>query len=291
METSSHYQLRTGFLLSSALDFSFLKLVLILPLCAMLTGCAFLGDPGSIPDGESDPPPEISEPPVYTPRHSPAEPLPPPPLQVNLKVLTEIKSLIRGNSACIRVSRERRDPLLAVYQQIFRDEGIPEDLLNLGVIESRFNHDARSYSGALGIWQFTRGTAKEYGLRIDGRVDQRKDPILSTIAAARMLRELYFRFKDWYLALAAYNAGPAAISRALRRSGAVNFWDLSRSKVLSRQTNEFVPRFIAATLLMRLSEIYGVDRLEELVHENVHERSLERSVKNLASLLGSSLKG
>ena len=100
------------------------------------------------------------------------------------------------------------------------------------------------------MWQFMKSTARLYGLKVGLFVDERQDPILSTIAAARLLRDLYDQYQDWHLALAAYNAGTGAIDRALARVRDRDFWTLARSGRLNRQTAEFVPKFIAASLLM-----------------------------------------
>lgn len=142
--------------------------------------------------------------------------------------------------------RDRDYPLLA---QIFRDEGVPEVMLNLAMVESAYRIEARSPVGAVGMWQFMKSTARIYGLKVD-HTDDRKDPILSTIAAARHLRDLFNQYGDWHLALAAYNAGTGAVDRILSRSSHRDFWKLARSGQFSRQTAEFVPKFIATSLLI-----------------------------------------
>ena len=101
-------------------------------------------------------------------------------------------------------------PLLA---RLLRSEGLPPELAWLAGVESCFDPRARSARGALGMWQFLRSTARLYGLRVDELVDERMDPCRSTLAAARYLRDLYRRFGDWHLALAAYNAGPNAVAK------------------------------------------------------------------------------
>jgi hypothetical protein len=211
--------------------------------------------------------------------------LPDPPLQVTREVKREIISFLRGDANCIRVAYERRSPHLSTVQEIFQDEGIPHDMMNLAVIESRFSTEAKSRSGALGIWQFTRGTAKLYGLRIEGKVDQRQDPILSTLAAARLLRDLYQRYSDWYLALAAYNAGPGVVDRAIAKNANDSFWALARGSYFSKQTKDFVPRFIAATIIMKVAEKYGMDNLPERVRSHLAEHGAPLDIQT------SSLKG
>jgi membrane-bound lytic murein transglycosylase D len=104
-----------------------------------------------------------------------------------------------------------------------------------------------------------REPAHSFGLRTHGR-DERLDPIRSSVAAARYLRFLYEEFQDWHLALAAYNTGQGRLARALDRVGTDNFWQLARSGELARETAEFVPRFIAITMIMKNPEAYGFER-------------------------------
>ncbi|RIL03499.1 MAG: hypothetical protein DCC75_12905, partial [Proteobacteria bacterium] len=199
------------------------------------------------------------------PPSAPGTALPAPPMEANSSVRRAVNLLLRGDGAFIKKSLERRQEHYETITAILKDEGIPLELTNLALIESGFRCEARSYAGAVGMWQFTRSTAKRYGLVVSGSVDQRKDPILSTLAAARMLRDLYRTFQDWYLVLAAYNAGPGAVNRALQRSGSDNFWGAAKSGGLSGQTKEFVPKFIAATLLVRAYEKHGPDNLSKSV--------------------------
>lgn len=158
------------------------------------------------------------------------------------------------NGKFLSSALERRSTHHAALSEILRDEGVPQELLNLAIVESGFRTDARSPAGAVGLWQLMKGTAKNYGLKVGLFKDDRKDPILSTLAAARHLKDLYRAYNDWYLALAAYNAGSAKIDRAMTRSGAGNFWELARSGQLRHETVRFVPRFIATTLLVRQQE-------------------------------------
>ena len=174
--------------------------------------------------------------------------LPPPPLAVNAEVQHQINTFLKCNGRFLKASLSRRDLYLPVMSQIFTDEGVPHELLSLALIESGYNKEARSHVGAVGMWQFMKSTAKIYGLNV-GHEDQRKDPILSTIAAARHLHDLYVLYKDWYLVLAAYNAGPGALSRAMQRSGSNDFWKISKKGKLTKQTRDFIPRFIAAALI------------------------------------------
>lgn len=176
--------------------------------------------------------------------------LPALPLQLTPEVKREIDHFLNREPAFIANSLERREAYYPMIVQIFQDSGLPLDLINVALIESGFKPEARSYAGAVGLWQFMKSTARLYGLKVSGKVDQRKDPILSTLAAARHLRDLYTNYGDWYLALAAYNAGPGGIDRAMVRARSDNYWELCRKRKIRVQTARYVPRIIAATLII-----------------------------------------
>src|SRR5690606_13336536 len=139
-----------------------------------------------------------------------------------------------------------------------REEGLPEDLIYLSMIESVFNPRAYSRARAVGPWQFIEGTGKRYGLRVNYWIDERKDIIKSTHAAAKYLKELYQIFGSWYLAAAAYNAGEGTVLNAIRRDRTRNFWQLARQeKNFRSETQNYVPKMIAAALLAKSPEKYG----------------------------------
>lgn len=136
-----------------------------------------------------------------------------------------------------------------LFDDIFDYYGVPNELKYMSIIESALNPRARSRARAVGIWQFMYGTAKLYGLTINGLVDERRDPIKATHAAAQFSKDLYDVFKDWQLVIAAYNCGPGNVSRAIRRSGGKrNFWEIY--PYLPRETRGHVPAFIAAVYTM-----------------------------------------
>lgn len=145
--------------------------------------------------------------------------------------------------------------------EIFREEGVPEELVYIAFVESRFNPWVTSGGKCVGMWQFTEATGRRYGLRIDSWVDERRDPEKSTRAAARYLRDLYQTFRSWDLVIAAYNAGEAAVtsSFSLANKEVSNFWDLLPSGGLSRSTMEFVPRVIAAIQVARDEKLSSTD--------------------------------
>lgn len=183
--------------------------------------------------------------------------LPTPDLTRTPEVERELKNFLTSDRLSVQNIIERRADLGDKYRNLLSEEGVPADLLNLAGIESGLNPQAKSPAGARGMWQFMKSTAQLYGLVITGRKDERLDPIRSTMAAARHLKELFNVYNDWHLALAAYNAGPGKVDRALSQSGAEDFWELSRSGKLARETARFVPRYIALSLIMQDPEGYG----------------------------------
>ncbi|MEJ2009575.1 MAG: LysM peptidoglycan-binding domain-containing protein [Acidobacteriota bacterium] len=150
---------------------------------------------------------------------------------------------------------------VGIYQpmisSVLRKYRLPQDLIYLAAAESSFNPHAVSRVGATGMWQFMRSRAREYGLKIDRYQDQREDPLRSTEAAARHLRDLYKEFGDWYLAMAAYDAGPMSVQRAIERTGYANFWKLRKLHALPRETQNYVPIIIATALIAKDPQAYG----------------------------------
>ena len=155
-----------------------------------------------------------------------------------------------------RLARSGR--YLPMILDIFKEKGLPEELVFTAMIESGFNPVAVSKAGAKGLWQFMAPTARLYGLRVDRWKDERLDPEKSTVAAANYLRDLYTVFGSWDLAQAAYNAGEVRVQQAIQGSGSRDFWVLHRrSPHLLPETKNFVPAIHAATLIGRQPEHYG----------------------------------
>ncbi len=154
-----------------------------------------------------------------------------------------------------------------LVEQIFAQFQLPGDLVFLSLVESGFNPKAYSRARAAGPWQFMKATGKLYGLRVDQYVDERRDPIKSTVAAARYLRDLYDLFGTWPLAMAAYNAGERKIQRALRKAKAESFWEIAQTKFIRRETREYVPRFMAAAIIAKNPEQYGFAQPAPDVHQ------------------------
>ncbi len=167
---------------------------------------------------------------------------------------------------------ERSGKYMPMIAKVLNQEGLPEDLGYLALLESEFLVNTSSPSGATGLWQFVASTARQYGLRIDEWVDERRDPVKSTRAAAAYLKDLHDHYGRWYLATAAYNAGQGTISKAMKTSGAKDFWSLSQKARLSEETRAFVPKFVAIALIAKEPQKYGfreIDYARPLDYEEV----------------------
>jgi membrane-bound lytic murein transglycosylase D len=182
------------------------------------------------------------------------------PMEINARVLAIIEMFQTEKRDWFQEALDRGALYLPLFHQVLSEEGIPKDLVYLSMIESAFKPRAVSRMGARGLWQFIAGTGKLYGLRQDYWVDDRFDPEKATRAAARHLKDLYDEFGDWYLAMAAYNAGPRRIERAVRRSGNTDFWMLADKRHLPRETRSYVPLILAATIIAKNPEAYGFTR-------------------------------
>jgi membrane-bound lytic murein transglycosylase D len=147
------------------------------------------------------------------------------------------------------------------YRAILREAGLPEDTIFLAMIESGFANLAYSRAKAAGPWQFIPSTGKRMGLHQDFWVDERRDPEKSARAAAAYLKALHQEFGDWRLAWAGYNAGEGKIEKA-RKKGQLDFWTMSRGKILKRETKGYVPKLMAAAILSKHPEAFGFRREE-----------------------------
>ncbi len=152
---------------------------------------------------------------------------------------------------------ERSTRYLPAIRHELRKAGLPQDLAYLAMIESGYNPSAYSHAHAAGLWQFIQGTGRNYGLRIDSWVDERREPEKATKAAVAYLGALYKRFGDWQLAVAAYNAGEGKIERAIKKYNTRDFWELARHNYLRLETKRYVPKLIAAIMIARAPEQYG----------------------------------
>lgn len=144
-----------------------------------------------------------------------------------------------------------------LMKRILRENGIPEDIIYIALIESGFSPRAISRARAVGYWQFIRGTGKRYGLAINTFVDERRDPVLATQAAADYFKGLYGEFNSWFLAMASYNVGEGRVRRETNRIKSRDFWALVKKRRLPKETLNYVPKFLAARLIARKPEAYG----------------------------------
>lgn len=156
----------------------------------------------------------------------------------------------------------RSGKYIDIMQNILRKKDIPEDIVFLSLIESGFSTNAYSIAHAAGPWQFIASTAKRYGLEINWWKDERRDPVKSTEAAADYLKDLHGMFGSWNLAMAAYNAGEGKIMRAMKKSNADDYWDLLGTKHIRAETKEYVPRFIAASMIASNPKEFGFEAIE-----------------------------
>jgi membrane-bound lytic murein transglycosylase D len=183
------------------------------------------------------------------------------PIPLNQRVLSYIELFQGRLHDFIEEGMKRGSKYLPMIQNVFRAEGLPLDLAYVPLVESAFKPNALSRTKAKGVWQFMAGTGLENGLRRDWYIDERSDPEKATLAAAKYLRTLSKIFGgDWHLALASYNGGPGRMQRALKTAHVDNFWTLTeKSRILPRETREYVPMILAAIVIARNPAQYGFD--------------------------------
>lgn len=180
------------------------------------------------------------------------------PVEANQNVASEVSFLVYQRRDVVGRWMERSARYEAFVRETFAAAGLPRDLHHLAMVESGYQPTVRSRAGAVGMWQFMPATGRGMGLRIDDVVDERMDPIRSTRAAARHLRQLYSDFgRDWPFAAAAYNAGGGRIRRGIQSVGARDFWELSERGTLAQETKRYVPRLFAVTIIAKDPERFG----------------------------------
>ena len=182
--------------------------------------------------------------------------------EINSQVQLWVDRLSNKDRQEFQSALARLDKIRPAMEQIFEQHGIPKELVYLCLVESNANPHAVSCSGATGYWQFIPDTAKKYGLQVNKYVDERKDLEKSTHAAAQYLKHLYSIFGDWYLSIAAYNAGEGAVSRLVKGKGVYTFWDIKNSMDIKPETIDYVPRYIATVILAKNREAYGLRKSE-----------------------------
>ncbi len=184
------------------------------------------------------------------------------PIVVNERVVAWMEYFQGAGRKHFQRYLERSGRYMPLMKAILKEQGMPTDLVYIALIESGFNTHAYSRSAAVGPWQFIGSTGKIYKLRIDGWVDERRDPVKSTYAAARLFRDLYNDYGDWYLAMVGYNAGPGRVSKAMEITGSRDFWVMAdHKKALKAETRDYVPKYIAATIMAKAPEKFGFRNL------------------------------
>lgn len=178
--------------------------------------------------------------------------------EINSMVQLWIERLNVKDRDAFRSSLARLDKIRPTMERIFKQYGIPKEMVYLCLVESNANPHAVSCSGATGYWQFIPDTAKKYGLQVNRYVDERRNLEKSTHAAAQYLKQLYSIFGDWYLAIAAYNAGEGAVIRLMKNNGVKTFWDINNSMGIKAETIDYVPKYIATVILATNREAYGL---------------------------------
>lgn len=165
-----------------------------------------------------------------------------------------------------------------LMKKILRQNGLPEDLIYIALIESGFSSKATSRAAAVGYWQFIRGTGKRYGLEISSLVDERRDPVAATQAAAEYFKGLYSVFGSWYLAMASYNVGENRVKREVMNHMTRDFWELAHKRRFPKETINYIPKFIAAKLIGNNPEKYGFTEIDYMTPIEFEHITVNRPV-------------
>lgn len=208
------------------------------------------------------------------------------PIYLNKKVENSLVYLQTVAHGAFAKYLDRSGRYMMLMERILEEEGLPHDIVYLPLIESGFNPHAYSYARAVGFWQFIYATGKRYGLKRNWWYDERRDFEKSTRAACRYLKALYKEFNSWELALAAYNGGEGRVRREIKKRKTDDFWKLR----LKKQTRNYVPLFMAATIIAKQPEKYGFyPEYEEPVNWETVEISKCMSLNNISSKTGISV--
>jgi membrane-bound lytic murein transglycosylase D len=183
------------------------------------------------------------------------------PFDCHSSVLSAIEDYATRRRNTIRVALGRAELYFDLYESMLDQYNMPLEIKYLSVVESMLLPKARSHAGALGLWQFMYGTGKMFGLVENSHIDERMDPIKATEAACKYLTKLYGIYDDWNLALAAYNAGPGNVNKAIRRAGGKStYWEVR--PFLPKETQDYVPRFMAIAYLMEHYQLHNIKPTE-----------------------------
>ena len=199
-----------------------------------------------------------------------------------------IKVYVRDRREQVKRMLGLQHVFFPIFEEVFDRENLPIELKYLAVVESALNPHAKSRVGATGLWQFMYATGKIYRLEVDSYVDERRDPVKSTEAAAKYFKQMYRIYGDWLLVIAAYNCGPGNVNKAIRRSGGkTNFWEIR--EFLPRETRGYVPAFIAATYAMNYAtehNLYPIPLDFSYDQDTVHITRQEITLSQIAELSG-----
>lgn len=184
------------------------------------------------------------------------------PVTYNARVKFWIKYFQTNGRKWFQTWLERSPKYLNEIQTLLKEEGLPQDLAYVAMIESGFSNGAKSTANAVGMWQFIKATGTRYGLRNNWWLDERRDFNKATRAAIRYKKDLYQLFGSWHLVAASYNTGENRIRRLIQKNGTNDFWRLADKGTLSNETMNYVPKIIAATLIAKAPALYGFKNLK-----------------------------
>jgi len=184
------------------------------------------------------------------------------PIEVNRLVLQWIDYFQGVGRPHMERYLQRSTRYMPIMKKILKENGLPEDLIYIALIESGFSSTAHSYASAVGYWQFIKGTGRRYGLKVDSYNDERRDFVRSTQAAALYYKDLHQMFGNWYLAIASYNVGENRVINLVKKNKTHDFWKMARENRLPDETINYVPKFLAARLIAKAPEKYGFTDLE-----------------------------
>jgi membrane-bound lytic murein transglycosylase D len=186
------------------------------------------------------------------------------PVTYNEKVSRWVAYFQHRGQKWFREWLERASIYMPMIQNELRKANLPTDLAYMVMIESGFSPNAVSHASAVGPWQFIEPTGKRYGLRATYWLDERRDLKKSTLAAIRYLKDLHAEFGSWYLVAASYNMGENGLRRQIRKHGTTDYWTLIRRNALPQETQDYVPKILAAMLIAKAPSLYGFRSLERL---------------------------
>ncbi len=179
------------------------------------------------------------------------------PITYNSKVSKWVNYFQNRGKKWFQVWLDRSDKYIPHIHRLLDQQGLPRDLCYLAMVESGFSSQAVSTADAVGYWQFILPTAQRYGLKHNWWIDERRDIIKSTWAASRYLSDLKKQFGSWYLAASAYNMGETRLKKLILKHNSKDFWILSQKNDFPKETRDYVPKLIAATMIAKAPKLYG----------------------------------